>query len=630
MTHATSTALLTALAGIAAATAYVFLGLTGIAAHPATRAHAWLFTVMAFAVAWMTGVTSLFGLLNERFPPIHALSPLFSGYGPAALLLFTSHTLQPRTPLKLRWLALGMPGTAFSILTLARPEHLAFLTYMHREDVVAWHPILSPVYLLHLSATVAAVLTSGALAIHGLFTTAPGSLHRAVQWLAATHIIGALGLFLYGLLPAVLGWMWLLPVAAPLLGLPTLALLYRALQTVHDAASIPIRAETAQKQLEQLAHALGSMSRRMDAALTEVVTQTEAMRRVHVPRRERDSRLRRIQSIATDAQRSTGRLLRLAEPAPTPLPSTPILATLRTLLPSLVVEDALLVRLHADDEAEAAAVACDREGLASAILALADNARRAAHPGAHPAVDLRVTVERPARVEPLAFGANLQGQDALRIDVIDRGVGMTPETLERALVPFYSSRVDGNGLGLVDVASLVRRSGGALWMRSELQTGTTVTLWLPLAETPHLPRPSTDTDHVADPLQPATLVTDDVAFAEAMALLLDARDVPAAALPTGLASRRFSVRQPEVQALLIDVRGGSPQLLTVIDAAVARLPRATVWLYGARPQLSQHVRAVHGARIRHLRAQEGFAVIAGVLARACATGERQQQDCGRP
>ena len=60
---------------------------------------------------------------------------------------------------------------------------------------------------------------------------------------------------------------------------------------------------------------------------------------------------------------------------------------------------------------------------------------------------------------------------------------MTPETLERAIEPFFSSKPlgKGTGLGLSMVHGLAVQLGGALRLSSTVGKGTTATLILPVA-----------------------------------------------------------------------------------------------------------------------------------------------------
>jgi signal transduction histidine kinase len=75
----------------------------------------------------------------------------------------------------------------------------------------------------------------------------------------------------------------------------------------------------------------------------------------------------------------------------------------------------------------------------------------------------------------------------IRIDAIDRGCGMTPAVLARALEPFYSTKAvgAGSGLGLSTVQGFVSQSSGSLKIISESNRGTTVSLWLPSVGASH-------------------------------------------------------------------------------------------------------------------------------------------------
>lgn len=61
---------------------------------------------------------------------------------------------------------------------------------------------------------------------------------------------------------------------------------------------------------------------------------------------------------------------------------------------------------------------------------------------------------------------------------------MDEETLARAVEPFYTTKGvgKGTGLGLSMVQGLMEQSGGKLALRSSLNQGTTVELWLPIAD----------------------------------------------------------------------------------------------------------------------------------------------------
>jgi signal transduction histidine kinase len=76
-----------------------------------------------------------------------------------------------------------------------------------------------------------------------------------------------------------------------------------------------------------------------------------------------------------------------------------------------------------------------------------------------------------------------RGDDGVvRIAVADTGTGMSPEVLDRAFDPYFTTRAGsgGTGLGLAVVYGFVRQSGGAVEITSTMGRGTVVTLSFPI------------------------------------------------------------------------------------------------------------------------------------------------------
>lgn len=67
------------------------------------------------------------------------------------------------------------------------------------------------------------------------------------------------------------------------------------------------------------------------------------------------------------------------------------------------------------------------------------------------------------------------------LTLVDSGVGIAPEQLDKVFVPFHTSKQDGLGVGLPLVRRVMERFGGSIELRSALGQGTTVTVQLQAA-----------------------------------------------------------------------------------------------------------------------------------------------------
>jgi len=95
----------------------------------------------------------------------------------------------------------------------------------------------------------------------------------------------------------------------------------------------------------------------------------------------------------------------------------------------------------------------------------------------------RITIETANKWidERAAKTRELEPGQYISVCVTDTGTGMTPEVMERAFDPFYTTKPLGQvtGLGLSMIHGFVRQSGGQVRIYSELDQGTTMCLYLP-------------------------------------------------------------------------------------------------------------------------------------------------------
>lgn len=68
----------------------------------------------------------------------------------------------------------------------------------------------------------------------------------------------------------------------------------------------------------------------------------------------------------------------------------------------------------------------------------------------------------------------------VEVSVIDEGCGIDPDKLKKLGEPFYTTKENGNGLGLMVTKKIIEEHEGRIVIQSELDKGTTVTMTLPI------------------------------------------------------------------------------------------------------------------------------------------------------
>jgi PAS domain S-box-containing protein len=215
----------------------------------------------------------------------------------------------------------------------------------------------------------------------------------------------------------------------------------------------------------------------------------------------------------------------------------------------------------------------DPSQLENALLNLVINARDAMPDGG------RITIETANKWldQRAASERELAPGQYVSVCVTDSGTGMTPEVIERAFDPFYTTKPlgQGTGLGLSMIHGFVRQSGGQVRIYSEIGAGTTMCLYLPrfigaleVVEAPDADATAEaghgETVLVVDDEEPVRLLITDV-LEEAGYRVLGAADGPA-----GLKILQSDVR---IDLLITDV--GLPGGINgrqVADAARATRP----------------------------------------------------------
>jgi PAS domain S-box-containing protein len=213
------------------------------------------------------------------------------------------------------------------------------------------------------------------------------------------------------------------------------------------------------------------------------VTGGLAMARRRVAEGRADEALRYLDAGRDAAERAAGLTRRLLSFArrqplePRPIDTDELVSSLAELIRRTVGPE-IAVDLRLRDGA--GSVMCNPNEMESALLNLCINARDAMAEGGQLTIateDLCLSAEDipDDTAEPGLYMA---------LSVADTGTGMLPEVLERVFEPFFTTKPQGQGtgLGLSQVWSFARQSGGLVRVQSSPGQGTTVRLLLPLHE----------------------------------------------------------------------------------------------------------------------------------------------------
>jgi two-component system cell cycle sensor histidine kinase/response regulator CckA len=160
---------------------------------------------------------------------------------------------------------------------------------------------------------------------------------------------------------------------------------------------------------------------------------------------------------------------------PRVLKITDVLTDLTHLLRRLVGANIMLTVQHSR---ELGFVRVDQGYFEQVIINLVVNARDAMPDGG----EIRIETKVSNLVQGLERGAEtIPPGEYVRIDVIDRGTGISPEHLGRIFDPFFTTKAlgQGTGLGLSTVYGIVKQTGGYVFVDSVVGRGSTFTILLP-------------------------------------------------------------------------------------------------------------------------------------------------------
>lgn len=93
---------------------------------------------------------------------------------------------------------------------------------------------------------------------------------------------------------------------------------------------------------------------------------------------------------------------------------------------------------------------------------------------------LQMFHQKPEKIH--FFGNAFKPGLYIRLSVEDQGCGMDPEHLERIFEPFFTTKFVGRGMSLPVVQGIMRAHGGGVGVESQVEVGSTFTLYFPVSE----------------------------------------------------------------------------------------------------------------------------------------------------
>jgi two-component system cell cycle sensor histidine kinase/response regulator CckA len=199
----------------------------------------------------------------------------------------------------------------------------------------------------------------------------------------------------------------------------------------------------------------------------------------------KDSQRTALEEVRRSAERGgalTHQLLAFSRRQPLEarlVPINQLVMQIEKLLRRLIGEDVELVTIVA---AAQDIVQADPGRLEQVIMNMVVNARDAMPGGG------KLTIETGIVHLSESFSAKQLGVTPgqyVTISIVDTGIGMDEATQSHMFEPFFTTKSPGHGtgLGLATAYGIIRQSGGAIRIMSDLGKGTTVRIYLPAAHT---------------------------------------------------------------------------------------------------------------------------------------------------
>jgi len=236
-----------------------------------------------------------------------------------------------------------------------------------------------------------------------------------------------------------------------------------------------------------------------------------------------------------------------------PLQLSALASEMAQLLRTVVSKDATL---ELDLEETLPEMLGDATQLRQVIMNLITNASDALQ-GSPGTVTVRTRRDSALALAPdaLHFGVEaIRAGEAVCLEVLDTGIGMTRSTAERIFDPFFSTKFTGRGLGLAATLGIVRGHQGAISVESTPGHGTRFVLRFPVSTPREVPPVASEAPSLARHRGRVLVVDDDSVVRSVATALLTRRGFEVVSDASGLSAlERLGTNATDVRFVLLDL-----------------------------------------------------------------------------
>ncbi len=192
-------------------------------------------------------------------------------------------------------------------------------------------------------------------------------------------------------------------------------------------------------------------------------------------------------AIANDAQLLTKQFLKYSKNYEPVYKKILISSILNESISILFKGTNIKAELHVDENLNLCNV--DEDKISQLFSSIIINAREAMPDGGIIDITVKNEFVDQSQQLPLAHG------NYVTIQIRDNGCGMSPEIMENIFKPYFTTKLRRSGLGLASAMIIAENHHGYITASSEINAGSTFTVYLPVANTPNIDILSNEISH---------------------------------------------------------------------------------------------------------------------------------------